>query len=159
MTLLALGRWVVAGGLVGLGLLFAAPASAQDGHDMWRKGGCSSCHGSLAQGGGGGEQPAGPNLRRSRLDQASFAETIACGRPGTGMPAHRKGAYVEAECYGMPLAEFPARTQRSSADFSVEELNALVDFLFTNVVGQGTITRASCEAFNGADSPRCTSYN
>ena len=160
MSPLAVLRWVLAGGLLGVGLLFAAPASAQeDGQAVWKRGGCSNCHGQLAQGGGGGEEPAGPNIRRSRLDPDQLAEIIGCGRPGTDMPAHMAGAYTEFECYGMGLlAEYPERTVRSSADYSQAELAALVGFLVANAVGQSNITRESCEAFRGVDSPRCSSY-
>jgi len=153
-------RWALAGGLLGLGLLVAVPALAQGGDELWRGGGCRTCHGQLAQGGGGSEAPDGPSLRRTMLDRDQLIETITCGRPGTGMPFNLEVAYREYECYGIPLGEPPPRTAQSSADFTEEEVAALVDFLIQNAVGQSDITRESCAAFYGGDinSPRCQTY-
>src|SRR6266436_3587753 len=65
------------------------------GEEAWDKAGCFQCHGASGEGGPGGEFPAGPSLRKSRLDRADLAETISCGRPGTPMPAWLERAYTE----------------------------------------------------------------
>src|ERR1700719_1823671 len=82
----------IAGSAVALSLASAASAWAQAaarlaaGEDAWNKAGCFQCHGTSGEGGSGGEFPAGPSLRTTRLDRAMLAETISCGRPGTEMP-------------------------------------------------------------------------
>jgi mono/diheme cytochrome c family protein len=136
--------------------LLATPGSAQEGGDVWGKGGCTACHGGLAQGGGGGEMPAGPNLRRTRLTPADLKETIACGRGE--MPFHLEAAYKTVACYGIPIPG-PAAAPQGAA-LTAQEIDALVNFLVTNVVGQTTITRANCALFNGgnANSPVCATY-
>jgi mono/diheme cytochrome c family protein len=142
-------------------MVLATPATAQDaGLDAWGRGGCSGCHGGLAEGGGGGgEQPAGPSLRATRLDRASLRETIACGRPGTAMPYNLKGAYTEAACWGLPIGGVPERTQ-GGAELSAAQIDAMVEFLVANVVGQTRITRQNCAVFFGGNtaSPMCAAY-
>jgi mono/diheme cytochrome c family protein len=126
---------------VGLSLMIAAAAStsrAQDaarlaaGEDAWNKAGCFQCHGTSGEGGDGGEFPAGPSLRATRLDRATLAETISCGRPGTPMPAWLDGAYVQSPCYGMPKR--PADVVLTPV-LSGDEIAALVDYLMARIVG------------------------
>jgi len=152
--------------LVGLGLAvtilgLATPGQGQDaGAGVWAQGGCSDCHGNLAEGGGGGDAPAGPNLRRTRLDRDQLAEVIACGRPGTSMPFNLTGAYSKTSCYGLPPGEVPAEV-KGAGGFTAEELESLVNFLTDNVVGQRKITRDNCAVFYGGNrnSPLCLQYN
>jgi mono/diheme cytochrome c family protein len=126
---------------VGLSLMIAAAAStsrAQDaarlaaGEDAWNKAGCFQCHGTSGEGGDGGEFPAGPSLRATRLDRATLAETISCGRPGTPMPAWLDGAYAQSPCYGMPKR--PADVVLTPV-LSGDEIAALVDYLMARIVG------------------------
>src|SRR5580692_10629367 len=101
---------------IGLFLTIAPSISvwAQDaarlaaGEDAWNKAGCFECHGASGEGGFGGEFPAGPSLRQTKLDRAALAETISCGRPGSPMPAWLDGAYTERQCYGLPKGPAPA---------------------------------------------------
>jgi mono/diheme cytochrome c family protein len=132
----------VLGGAMGLFLTIAAAASlsawAQDparvaaGEDAWNKAGCFQCHGTSGEGGEGGEFPAGPSLRATRLDRATLAETISCGRPGTPMPAWLDGAYAQSACYGMPKR--PADVVLTPV-LSADEVAALVDYLMARIVG------------------------
>jgi mono/diheme cytochrome c family protein len=114
----------------------AYPALAQDaarisqGEAVWQKAGCSSCHGADARGGEGGEQPAGPNLRRSSLDRDAFIETVSCGRPGTPMPRNLAGAYTEVSCYEMPVGEVPEGTAQG-APLTSDEIELLVDYILS----------------------------
>lgn len=155
------GRALVRPVLIALGaavVTFAAPSLAQQqpGLDAWQRGSCTACHGSLAQGGGGGEMPAGPNLRRTRLTPAELKETIACGRGD--MPYHLEAAYATVPCYGIPVPG-PAGAALG-APLTAAEIDALVDFLTKEVVGVTTITRAACAVFfNGnANAPACAQY-
>ena len=89
-----------------LALALSVSAHAQDaarlaaGEDAWNKAGCPQCHGADGEGGTGGESPAGPSLRKTRLDRGALTETISCGLPGTKMPAWLDGAYKQRPCYG-----------------------------------------------------------
>jgi mono/diheme cytochrome c family protein len=120
-------------------LALCASAFAQDasrvaaGEAAWDKAGCPQCHGANGEGGTGGEFPAGPNLRRTRLDRASLAETISCGLPGTEMPAWLDGAYVARPCYG--FAQPPAGTVLMPV-LGAGEVEALADFLVAKFVGR-----------------------
>src|SRR5262249_50280937 len=95
-----------------VGFALTAPAFAQDqvaaGEAAWDKAGCLQCHGSTGEGGDGGEFPAGPSLRTTRLDRAALVEAISCGLPGTAMPSWLDGAYTKRACYGFPLGPAPA---------------------------------------------------
>jgi mono/diheme cytochrome c family protein len=134
----------VSGTAVGLLLAIAASMSvpvsawAQDaarlaaGEDAWNKAGCFQCHGTSGEGGDGGEYPAGPSLRATKLDRATLAETISCGRPGTPMPAWLDGAYAQSPCYGMPKR--PADVVLTPV-LSADEIAALVDYLMARIVG------------------------
>ena len=90
------------------GAAFSASAFAQNpdrlaaGEAAWDKAGCLQCHGSTGEGGVGGEFPAGPSLRKTRLDRAALIEAISCGLPGTQMPSWLDGAYTQRTCYGFP---------------------------------------------------------
>jgi cbb3-type cytochrome c oxidase subunit III len=118
--------------------LGCAPAFGQDqaaaGEAAWDKAGCLQCHGSTGQGGDGGEFPAGPSLRKTRLDRAALVEAISCGLPGTAMPSWLDGAYTKRECYGFPLGPAPAEITATPV-LSAGEIEALVDFLAAKFIG------------------------
>jgi mono/diheme cytochrome c family protein len=125
----------------GLSLTLAAPAWAQAaarvaaGEDAWDKAGCFQCHGSSGEGGSGGEFPAGPSLRKTKLDRAALAETISCGRPGTPMPAWLDGAYTERPCSGLPKGPAPRGVVLTPV-LDADEIQALLDYLMAKIVGQ-----------------------
>jgi hypothetical protein len=129
------------------------------GLKVWQDNGCFNCHGTFGEGGKGGHFPAGPSLRRSRLAKDDLRETIACGRPGTEMPANLAGAYVTVSCFGFPLGAPPPGTMGGVALPAVQ-LDALVEYLLARVVGKSnTITKAECAAYHGrADHPECENY-
>jgi mono/diheme cytochrome c family protein len=130
-------------------LLFLAAASvalapsaplAQDaariaaGEEAWNKAGCPPCHGADGEGGTGGEFPAGPSLRKTRLDRATLTETISCGLPGTEMPAWLDGAYTQRPCYGFSAG--PPDGTTLIPVLSADEIEALVDYLLAKIVGK-----------------------
>jgi len=122
-------------------LAFAAPACAQDaarlaaGEAAWNKALCLQCHGSLGEGGMGGEFPAGPSLRTTQLNRALLLDAIRCGRPGTQMPAWLDGAYTTVPCYGLPKGPPPAGLELTPV-LSGDEIEALVDYLMAKIVGK-----------------------
>jgi mono/diheme cytochrome c family protein len=120
--------------IVASGLAQAA-ARVAAGEDTWDKAGCYQCHGTSGEGGEGGEFPAGPSLRKTKLDRATLAETISCGRPGTPMPAWLDGAYTERPCHGLPKGPAPAGTILTPV-LNADEIEALLDYLTTKIVGK-----------------------
>jgi mono/diheme cytochrome c family protein len=105
------------------------------GEAAWNKAACLQCHGSMGEGGTGGEFPAGPSLRTTQLDRALLLDAIRCGRPGTQMPAWLDGAYTEISCYGLPKGAPPAGLELTPV-LSSEEIEALVDYLLAKIVGK-----------------------
>jgi mono/diheme cytochrome c family protein len=128
-------------------LAMAAPtatatiALAQDaaliaaGEAAWDKAGCEQCHGSSGEGGTGGEFPAGPSLRTTKLDRAALAETISCGLPGTAMPAWLDGAYTQRPCYGFPPGPAPDEVMAVPI-LRTDDIQALIDFLMAKFIGK-----------------------
>jgi mono/diheme cytochrome c family protein len=134
-------RRAIAGLAIALSMTAAASAWAQAaarvaaGEDAWNKAGCFQCHGASGEGGSGGEFLAGPSLRQTRLDRATLAETISCGRPGTEMPAWRDGAYTQRPCYGLPEGRPPAGVVLTPV-LDADEIAALVDYLMVEIIGR-----------------------
>ena len=123
------------------GVACSVSASAQDatrlaaGEAAWDKAGCLQCHGSTGEGGVGGEFPAGPSLRKTRLDRAALIEAISCGLPGTQMPGWLDGAYTQRSCYGFPPGPAPEGVTLTPV-LSAGEVEALVDYLLATIVGR-----------------------
>ena len=130
------------------GALAQDAAQIEAGLTAWKRGGCSACHGSFAQGGEGGENPAGPSLRDTQLGPDELVETIACGRPDTEMPYNLVGAYRETPCYGLPVGEFPSGTKRG-ARLEPDQISAMVAYLMARVVGKGDVTLEECGFYYG----------
>jgi mono/diheme cytochrome c family protein len=134
-------RASIIGLVTGVVMVFTAPAGAQDaarlaaGEAAWNKAACLQCHGSLGEGGMGGEFPAGPSLRTTRLNRALLLDAIRCGRPGTQMPAWLDGAYTTVSCYGLPKGPPPAGLELTPV-LSSDEIEALVDFLMAKIIGK-----------------------
>src|ERR1700730_448432 len=83
-------------------------AKQKTGVSVWRSSGCSGCHGAFANGEKErDEAPTGANLRQPRLDDATIAETIRCGRPGAGMPSFGADAYRELGSHRQPPGPAP----------------------------------------------------
>jgi|ERR1700719_1621525 len=126
--------------VLSFGAALSISAFAQDaaqlaaGEEAWDKAGCLQCHGSSGEGGAGGEFPAGPSLRKAKLDRVALTETISCGLPGTQMPGWLDGAYTQRSCYGFPNGPAPAGTDLSPV-LNANEIEALVDYLLAKVVG------------------------
>jgi hypothetical protein len=132
-------RTCMASGVFAGTLMLCVSASAQDriaaGELAWDKAGCLQCHGAAGEGGPGGEFPAGPSLRKTRLDRAALVETISCGLPGTEMPAWLGGAYAQRPCYGFPPGPPPPGMTLMPV-LSATEIQALTDFLVAKFVGR-----------------------
>jgi mono/diheme cytochrome c family protein len=120
------------------------------GLSAWRSSGCSECHGAF----GNGEKerdeaPTGANLRQTRLDDATIAETIRCGRPGAGMPSFDAGAYKERGCYGQPAGAAPDDLYPPGRILSAQEIGDVVTYLRARVVGKRAVTPQECAYYYG----------
>ena len=146
----------VRGGILALAaaiaVAFSVPVFAQDeaqviaGLAAWKKAACANCHGAFANGVREVEKaPDGANLRETPLDRAGLVEVIRCGIPGAEMPGHDAGAFIETACYGIVSALPEGAAQ--AKPLSLEEIEALVDYLVANVVGRGRITKEECEFY------------
>jgi mono/diheme cytochrome c family protein len=140
----------------------SAPTMAQDdqsaaGLQVWRLSGCASCHGAFGEGGGGGEQPEGPSLRRTILDRDALKETISCGRPGSKMPFFLKGAYIATRCWGIEIQEEPPSEMIGLGSLTPVRINSLVDYLMARVVGKSDeVSKQECIAyFSNPNHPTC----
>jgi mono/diheme cytochrome c family protein len=128
------------------------------GKDIFKiKATCQFCHKWDAS----GDQGYGGNalsLRATKLTPAQVAETIKCGRPGTGMPYHDQFAYTDKRCYGMTRADLGNDMPPEPNSFlNSDEIDAVVKYLFTTDVGRGPSTYDDCVAFWGTETRQCDS--
>ena len=135
------------------------PADAGDVAEGMRlylqKGDCQACHGWAADGRKMDSQmPDGSNLRETRLTRERLAQTIKCGRPGTGMPAFDKFAYTDGRC-GLKQSDLKTPMPDPPATFQPREIDLLVGFLMEKVVGKGPMDHAKCVAYWGSDVDAC----
>lgn len=137
-------------------------ALVEEGLQVYKDGGCRACHGWAGNGVREGENPEGPSIRQTFLPAEAIRTTIQCGRPSRLMPYYDHQAYnLDDRCYG--ITRFNAGdTQlppRGRTDFNDEQLDAIVAYLMTRVVGlPDEPTLEQCVAFFGPDNNYCTLY-
>jgi len=139
------------------------PADVADGWRLFRqKANCQICHGWAGDGRKMDSQVAdGANLRETKLDRANLIMTIKCGRPPSEMPAFDKFAYSDGRCYGLKLSDLKAsgvRLPDPPATLTAREIDAIADFLFAKVIGQGPMDHAKCVAYWGEDVEACGEF-
>jgi mono/diheme cytochrome c family protein len=151
----------------GAAALAADPVHAQEpsaaetrviehGKDIFKtKATCQFCHKWDAS----GDQGYGGNalsLRLTKLTPEQFAETVKCGRPGTGMPYHDQYAYTDKRCYGVTRdALGNDMPPEPYAFLNAGEIDAVVKYLFAKDVGHGPSTYGDCVEFWGAETRQC----
>ncbi len=126
------------------------------GKDIFKtKATCQFCHKWDAS----GDQGYGGNalsLRATKLGPAQIAETVKCGRPGTGMPYHDPLAYTDKRCYGVTREQLGnAMPPEPNAFLNDDEINAVVKYLFAKDVGRGPSTYQDCVEFWGTETRQC----
>jgi len=125
-------------------------AKVKAGREAWKTAGCPERHGAFADAEKQrDEAPTGANPRQTRLDNAAIMETIGCGRPGTGMPKFGMDAYTPRGCYGKPAEPLPDALYPGARDLSAEELDAVVTYLRSRVIGKRDVTRQECAEYYG----------
>ncbi len=128
----------------------ADEARVKAGLEVWKSTGCSDCHGPFADGDKQrDEAPTGANLRRTRIDDATIAETIRCGRPGAGMPSFGEDAYTPRGCYGQPAGPVPDDLYPGSRKLSAQEIADVVTYLRARIVGRRAVTPQECAYYYG----------
>jgi mono/diheme cytochrome c family protein len=126
------------------------------GKDIFKtKATCQFCHKWDAS----GDQGYGGNalsLRATKLTPAQVAETVKCGRPGTGMPYHDQFAYTDKRCYGVTREQLGKdMPPEPNAFLNADEIDAVVKYLFATDVGRGPSTYEDCVAFWGTETRQC----
>jgi len=133
-----------------------AARTIEHGKDIFKtKATCQFCHKWDAS----GDQGYGGNalsLRQTKLTPAQVAETVKCGRPGTGMPFHDQFAYTDKRCYGISRAELGNDVPpEPNAFLNSDEIDAVVKYLFAKAIGRGPSTYQDCVEFWGTDTRQC----
>ncbi len=131
---------------------------AGEGKQVYQRANCVGCHKWHGDGGGGYGGDA-LSLRKSELTREQIIEVLSCGRPGTGMPYHLRGAYDGDGCYG-------TKRQELGKDMPIEplaflrpsEMEAVTDYVIANVQHRGEPSYADCEAFFGNGARTCNTY-
>lgn len=161
--------WMAGGLLATLSIITFAEgaAPAQDpgahgvpggGKQVYQRANCVGCH-KWHGGGGGGYGGDALSLRKSELMRDQIIEVLRCGRPGTGMPYHQRGAYDGDGCYGMTRADVGKDMPIEGKVFlRPAEIEAVTDYVIANLQHHGEPTYADCEAFFGAGARTCNVY-
>jgi mono/diheme cytochrome c family protein len=142
--------------------ILAAQPAGQDrtdvGKQVFKSANCVGCHKWHGNGGGGYGGDA-LSLRKTELTREQIIETVSCGRPGTGMPFHLRGAYESQPCYGLTRAQISDSMPPEAAGFlRPGEVEAVVDYVIAHVKGKGEPTYDECIAFFGNASRVCGIY-
>ena len=138
-----------------------SPKALADGIATYKKANCVGCH-KWHGDGGGGYGGAALSLRQTILNREQIVETIKCGRPGVGMPFHMRDAYDDPAkpCYGLARADLTGQMPPTATDFlRPSEIEAVADYVLTNIKGKGDVSFADCEAFFGKGNRQCASYS
>jgi mono/diheme cytochrome c family protein len=158
-------RFGAAMAAVAMATILAASAVADDaasGLRIWRsKAGCPTCHGWSGDGFPSGFHSEGnaPSLRETQLTRDQIRETIQCGRPGTPMPHFDRFAYTDKRCYDMTAEDLgnlePIRAPTTLQSY---EIDAVADYVASQIKGAGAVTRAQCVEFFGEAGSYCDKY-
>lgn len=137
------------------GLAGAAAAQVTASHpgvSVYKDAGCIACHKWHGMG-GPGYGGTNANFREIWLDREQIMEVVACGRPGTAMPFHHRGAYGKFECYGgMTLDEFlpEDRPGRSRTILNTRQVRHVAEFILAHFKGRpNEPAAADCKLFFG----------
>src|SRR2546423_3013451 len=128
-----------------------APASdpTNAGKAVFSRANCVGCHKWHGNGGGGYGGDA-LSLRKTELTRDQIIEVVRCGRPGTGMPFHLRGAYVAEPCYHLKQEQLTGMMPPDAATFPAPgEVDAASDYVIAHGKGKCEPDYADCSAFSG----------
>jgi cytochrome c553 len=133
-------------------------ASTEAGKAVFKRANCFGCHKWHGNGGGGYGGDA-LSLRKTELTRDLIMETVACGRPGTGMPYFARGAYDTTKCYEMTRQDVGDRMPPEGGTFlRAPDIEAVADYVIANIKGKGEPTYDECVSFFGNTSRVCDVY-
>ena len=147
-------------------LMLGGPTLAQDaggrraaeGKQVYQRANCVGCH-KWHGDGGGGYGGSALSLRASSLTREQIIEVLKCGRPGTGMPYHLRGAYEGDGCYGMTREDLGKDMPVTAAAFlRPGEIEAVTDYMVASIQHRGEPSYAECAAFFGENARVCNTY-
>jgi len=131
-----------------------------EGKHVFRKANCMGCH-KWDGSGGGGYGGAALSLRATGLTGEQIIMTVECGRPGTGMPYHQRGAYDDPAkpCYGLNREGAGSQMPPEPATYlRPAEIEAVARYVVDQLKGKGQTTLVDCTAFWGDNSRVCDIY-
>jgi mono/diheme cytochrome c family protein len=149
--------------VLSVGVANAAENSAETGEALYKRANCIGCH-KWHGGGGGGYGGAALSLRKTELAKEQIIETVACGRPGTGMPYFLKDSYPAdhsqpPQCFGLSWTELEGMPLAQGGMFlKPDEIEGVAEYVVTHIKGKGDPNLADCTAFFGEGSSACEVY-
>jgi cytochrome c553 len=141
----------------------AGQDAPDEGQAIYKRANCVGCHKWHGKG-GGGYGGAALSLRQTTLDEQQIAETITCGRPGTGMPYFLRDAYSDDTaaahpCYGLSRHDLGDNPIAEAGVFlRPPEIAAVAAYVEQHIKGKGEPDLADCTAFFGEGSRACETY-
>jgi len=125
------------------------------GKHVYKKANCIGCH-KWHGGGGGSYGGAALSLRETILNREQLIEVIACGRPGTGMPAFHRKAYKGYDCFGMTWEELGEdKPPKPAKRLREPDLASVAAYVIERIKGKGEMTKAQCVDFWGEGAREC----
>ena len=135
-----------------------APDPTSAGKAVFSKANCVGCHKWHGNGGGGYGGDA-LSLRKTELTREQIIETVGCGRPGTGMPFFKRGAYDEIKCFDMNRQDAGTQIPPEGGTFlRQKDIEAVADYVLAHIKGAGEPTYAQCIDFFSSGSRVCDIY-
>ncbi len=126
------------------------------GLSVYKKSNCAFCHGWSGDGRGHPRSPGAAAIwRLSVLDKDAMTYLIRCGVIGGAMPYHDRMAYKDSRCVAEPAKIETALLPQKGKNISAGKLEALVDYIYSRVLGKGIATFEQCEAYFKPGSRNC----
>ncbi len=137
----------------------ATDAEIAEGKRVYEHANCVGCH-KWSGVGGGGYGGAALSLRKTELSRADIITTVTCGRPGTGMPHFTPDPYGDdKKCYGLTKDDVKdMMPPAANIVLHQADIEAVANYVVTQIKGKGDPTLADCQAFFGTQSRVCGIY-
>src|SRR6201981_228961 len=136
----------------------SSPEPTEAGKAVFKRANCFGCHKWHGNGGGGYGGDA-LSLRRTELTRDQIIETVACGRPGTGMPYFVRGSYDTTKCHEMSGQDVGDRIPPEGGVFlRAPDIEAVADYVLAHIKGKGEPNYDECVSFFGNTSRVCDIY-
>jgi Cytochrome C oxidase, cbb3-type, subunit III len=135
-----------------------SPSPEPAGKAIFKRANCFGCHKWHGNGGGGYGGDA-LSLRNTELTREQIIETVACGRPGTGMPYFARGSYETTKCFELSRQDVGDRIPPEGGVFlRAPDIEAVADYVLVSIKGKGEPSYDQCVSFFGNTSRVCDIY-